>query len=261
MKLRLYQVDAFADRLFSGNPAAVCPLEEAWLPDGVMQQIAAENNLAETAFYMRSGSGYAIRWFTPACEVDLCGHATLATGYVVFAYDGWKGDAVEFASRSGILWVRRDADLLVLDFPVDTVHAAEPTELLVESIGREPAECHKGKTDYLLVYSSEEEVRGLAPDFADLSMVPARGVIATAPGKDVDFVSRFFGPQVGVNEDPVTGSAHTTLTPYWSRRLGKTELTAKQLSRRGGWLRCRLAGDRVEIAGRAVPYLEGTITV
>jgi PhzF family phenazine biosynthesis protein len=261
MKLRLYQVDAFADRLFSGNPAAVCPLEETWLPDAVMQQIAAENNLAETAFYTRSGSGLAIRWFTPACEVDLCGHATLATGFVVFTYDRWKGDSVEFASKSGVLRVRRDAELLVLDFPGDTIHAVEAPGCLVESIGREPAECLKGKTDYLLVYASEDDVRALSPDFADLAMVPARGVIVTAPGKDVDFVSRFFGPQVGVNEDPVTGSAHTTLTPYWAKRLGKTDLAAKQLSKRGGSLRCRLAGDRVEIAGRAVPYLEGWITI
>lgn len=267
MKLRLYQVDAFTDRLFSGNPAAVCPLEEgaqagqAWLPDAVMQQIAAENNLAETAFYTRSGSGYAIRWFTPACEVDLCGHATLASGYVVFTYDGFKGDTVEFASKSGVLRVRRDGDLLVLDFPADTVRPSATTETLVEALGAEPAECHKGKTDYLLVYSSEEQVAALAPDFDDLAMVPARGIIVTAPGREVDFVSRFFGPQVGVNEDPVTGSAHTTLTPYWAHRLGKTELTARQLSKRGGALRCRLAGDRVEIAGRAVPYLEGTITI
>jgi PhzF family phenazine biosynthesis protein len=261
MRLRIYQVDAFADRLFSGNPAAVCPLEDAWLPDDVMQHIAAENNLAETAFYMRSGSGLAIRWFTPACEVDLCGHATLATGYVVFTHDGWKGDSVEFASKSGVLRVRRDGEMLVLDFPADSVHPAETTACLVESIGREPSECLKGKTDYLLVYPSAADVTALSPDFADLAMVPARGIIVTAPGTDVDFVSRFFGPQVGVNEDPVTGSAHTTLTPYWAKRLGKNELTARQLSKRGGSLRCRLAGDRVDIAGRAVPYLEGWITV
>jgi PhzF family phenazine biosynthesis protein len=267
MKLRLYQVDAFADRLFSGNPAAVCPLDEevtphgTWLPDAVMQQIAAENNLAETAFYTRSGSGYGIRWFTPACEVDLCGHATLATGFVVFTYDGYKGDTVEFSSRSGILRVRRDGDLLVLDFPVDAVQPAEAGQMLVEAIGREPAECWKGRTDYLLVYPREEDVASLSPDFGHLAAVPARGVIVTAPGRGSDFVSRFFGPQVGVNEDPVTGSAHTTLTAYWSKRLGRTEMSARQLSRRGGTLRCRLAGDRVEIAGRAVPYLEGTITI
>lgn len=267
MKLRLYQVDAFTDRLFSGNPAAVCPLDEAamagrtWLPDDVMQQIAAENNLAETAFYARSGSGFAIRWFTPACEVDLCGHATLASAYVVFTYDRHPGDALEFGSKSGVLRVRKDGALLVLDFPVDDVRPCATTEALFEAIGCEPAECHKGKTDYLLVYESEEQVRNLAPDFADLAMVPARGVIVTAPGKEVDFVSRFFAPQVGVAEDPVTGSAHTTLTPYWAKRLGKSELTARQLSKRGGALRCRLAGQRVEIAGQAVPYLEGTITI
>lgn len=267
MKLRLYQVDAFADRLFSGNPAAVCPLDsnvatgETWLPDAVMQQVAAENNLSETAFYVRQGSGYAIRWFTPACEVALCGHATLATGYVVFTYDGHREDAAEFASKSGVLRVRREGDLLVLDFPADRPHPAQPTEGLVEAIGCEPAECYKGRTDFLLVYEREEQVAGLAPDFSDLAMVPARGIIATAPGREVDFVSRFFAPQVGVNEDPVTGSAHTLLTPFWSERLGKTELTARQLSKRGGSLRCRLVGGRVDIAGHAVPYLEGTITI
>jgi PhzF family phenazine biosynthesis protein len=268
MKLRLYQVDAFAERLFSGNPAAVCPLEDhaagpaaPWLPDAVLQQIAAENNLAETAFYVRRGHRYAIRWFTPACEVDLCGHATLATGFVVFTYDGFTGDAAEFESKSGVLRVRRDGEFFVLDFPTDTLQPAPTTEALVESLGIEPAECYKGKSDYLVVCRDEDEVLGLTPDFADLAMVPARGVIVTAPGKQVDFVSRFFGPQVGINEDPVTGSAHTTLTPYWAKRLGKTELTARQLSKRGGSLRCKLAGDRVEIAGRAVPYLEGTITL
>jgi PhzF family phenazine biosynthesis protein len=267
MKLRLYQVDAFADRLFAGNPAAVCPLDEQlprgqqWLPDAVMQQIAAENNLSETAFYARDGSGYAIRWFTPACEVNLCGHATLGTAYVVFTYDRFAGDTIEFSSKSGRLRVRRDGELLVLDFPADRPRPAEPVEGLVEAIGAEPRECYKGKTDYLLVYEHEDQVARLAPDFADLAMVPARGIIPTAPGKDVDFVSRFFGPQVGVNEDPVTGSAHTLLTPYWTERLGKAELSARQLSKRGGSLRCRLVGDRAEIAGRVVPYLEGEITV
>lgn len=267
MKLRLYQVDAFADRLFSGNPAAVCPLDEygqggqAWLPDAVMQQIAAENNLAETAFYVRKGGSHAIRWFTPACEVDLCGHATLASGFVVFTYDHFAGDTVEFGSKSGPLRVRRDGELLVLDFPADTVRAAMPTEGLIEALGCEPVECLKGKTDYMLVYEDEEQVAKLAPDFGDLAMVPARGIIVTARGRSVDFVSRFFGPQVGVNEDPVTGSAHTTLTPYWAKRLGKNQLTARQMSKRGGSLQCRLNGDRVEIAGRAVPYLEGTISV
>jgi PhzF family phenazine biosynthesis protein len=260
MELRLFQVDAFADRLFGGNPAAVCPLD-AWLPDEVMQQIAAENNLAETAFYVKAPGGFHIRWFTPTVEVDLCGHATLASAYVAFHCDGWPGDVVEFASKSGPLEVRREGDLLVLDFPADLVEPVDVPQLLIDALGREPIETYKGKTDYLVVYGAEEHVAALAPDLVDLAMVPARGIIVTAPGRQVDFVSRFFAPQVGVPEDPVTGSAHTTLTPYWSARLGKVELTAMQLSKRQGRLRCRMAGSRVEIAGKAVPYLQGTITV
>jgi PhzF family phenazine biosynthesis protein len=260
MDLRIYQIDAFADRLFGGNPAAVCPLD-AWLPDEVMQQIAAENNLAETAFYVRSNGGFHIRWFTPTVEVDLCGHATLASAHVAFAYDRHEGDVVEFASKSGPLKVRREGELLVLDFPADRVEPVAVPQMLIEALGREPIESYKGKTDYMLVYGVEEHVAGLTPDLVDLAMVPARGIIVTAPGRHVDFVSRFFAPQVGVPEDPVTGSAHTTLTPYWAARLGKAELSAAQLSKRRGTLRCRLAGDRVEIAGRAVPYLAGTITV
>jgi PhzF family phenazine biosynthesis protein len=260
MELRIYQVDAFADRLFGGNPAAVCPLE-AWLPDAVMQQIAAENNLAETAFYVRSNGGFHIRWFTPTVEVELCGHATLASAHVVFVQDGYKGAIVEFASKSGPLKVTREGELLVLDFPADRVEPVAVPPLLIDALGREPVETHKGRTDYLVVYGAEEHVATLAPDLGHLAMVPARGIIVTAPGREVDFVSRFFAPQVGVPEDPVTGSAHTTLTPYWSARLGKPVLSAVQLSKRRGRLRCRLAGDRVEIAGRAVPYLAGTITI
>ena len=260
MELRLYQVDAFADRLFGGNPAAVCPLD-AWLPDETMQKIAAENNLAETAFYVREAGGLRIRWFTPTVEVDLCGHATLASAYVVFTHDHHAGDVVEFSSKSGPLKVTREGDLLVLDFPADPVEPVSVPQMLIEALGREPIETYKGKTDYLVVYGVEEHVAALAPDLCDLAMVPARGIIVTAPGREVDFVSRFFAPQVGVPEDPVTGSAHTTLTPYWSARLGKPVLTAMQLSKRQGRLRCRLAGNRVEIAGRAVPYLAGTITI
>jgi PhzF family phenazine biosynthesis protein len=260
MELRLYQVDAFADRLFSGNPAAVCPLE-AWLPDETMQGIAAENNLAETAFYVRDEAGLHIRWFTPTVEVDLCGHATLATAYVVFTHDRPSGDVIEFSSKSGPLKVKREGELLVLDFPADRVEPVEVTPMLIEALGREPIEAYKGKTDYLVVYGVQEHVASLAPDLCDLAMVPVRGIIVTAPGRDVDFVSRFFAPQVGVPEDPVTGSAHTTLTPYWAARLGKADLTAMQLSKRQGRLRCRLAGSRVEIAGRAVPYMAGTITI
>ncbi|HEY3383688.1 MAG TPA: PhzF family phenazine biosynthesis protein [Vicinamibacterales bacterium] len=260
MELRMYQIDAFADRLFSGNPAAVCPLE-SWLPDEVMQQIAAENNLAETAFYIRHDGGFDLRWFTPAVEVDLCGHATLAAAHVVFTHDCFPHDTIQFTSKSGILRVRRDGDRLVLDFPVDTVEPVTVPQILIDALGREPIESYRGKTDYMLVYGVEEHVAGLTPDLVDLATVPARGIIVTAPGRQVDFVSRFFAPQVGVPEDPVTGSAHTTLTPYWAARLGKNELTARQLSKRQGSLRCTLVGNRVDIAGRAVPYLEGTITI
>jgi len=260
MNLPLYQVDAFADRLFAGNPAAVVPLD-SWLPAEAMQEIAFENNLSETAFYVRGPEGFAIRWFTPAVEVDLCGHATLGSGFVAFHRGDAAGDVVEFASRSGPLRVRREGDLLVLDFPVHVPERAEVPEGLVEAMGGPPREVWKADNDYLLVYEAEADVRGLEPDFARLGTVEARGVIATAPGTDADFVSRFFAPKVGVPEDPVTGSAHTRLAPYWSKRLGRLELTARQVSKRGGSLRCRLRGDRVDIAGRAVLYLTGTINV
>lgn len=260
MQLPIYQVDAFTNELFAGNPAAVVPLE-SWLPPEVMQTIALENNLSETAFYAPAPHGFGIRWFTPAVEVDLCGHATLASGFVAFHRGDAPGDVVEFSSRSGPLRVRREGAFLVLDFPAHVPHAAPVPDGLVDAMGRAPEEIWRAGDDYLLVYSGEADVRGLAPDFARLGQVEARGVIATAPGSDVDFVSRFFGPRVGVPEDPVTGSAHTRLTPYWSTRLGRAELTARQVSKRGGSLRCRMAGDRVEIAGQAVLYLTGTITI
>lgn len=260
MEIRLYQIDAFADRLFSGNPAAVCPLE-AWLPDEVMQKIAAENNLSETAFYVRTDGGFHIRWFTPAVEVALCGHATLATAFVIFTHDRYPGDTIELASKSGPLKVRREGDLLVLDFPAGRPEPASAPPGLVEALGGKPVATLKGKTDYLVVYETEEAVATLAPDIPALGRVEARGIVVTAPGRQVDFVSRFFAPRVGVAEDPVTGSSHTMLTPYWSARLGKPVLTAMQLSKRQGRLRCCLAGDRVEIAGKAVPYLAGTMTI
>jgi PhzF family phenazine biosynthesis protein len=259
MQLPIYQVDAFADRLFAGNPAAVVPLE-SWLPDAAMQEIAAENNLSETAFYVPMAEGFAIRWFTPAVEVDLCGHATLGSAFVAFHRGDETGEEIRFASRSGPLVVRREGPLLVLDFPADVPQPAEAPPDLVAGIGQTPQEVWKGR-DYLLVFEDESVIRAVRPDFARLVTAPARAIIVTAPGIDVDFVSRFFAPKVGVPEDPVTGSAHTTLTPYWARRLGKTEMTALQLSKRGGRLRCRLAGDRVHIGGRAVLYLSGTITV
>jgi PhzF family phenazine biosynthesis protein len=260
MKLTYYQIDAFTDRLFGGNPAGVCPLRE-WLSAETMQKIALENNQAETAFYVGDAGRYAIRWFTPAVEVDLCGHATLAAAFSIFDLGGFPGPRIEFDSRSGGLAVRRDRERLTLDFPADKIVSVTAPELLVRGLGVAPVEAYQGKTDYLLVFATPEEVARMKPDFGLVAGVPARGVIVTAPGRETDFVSRFFGPQVGINEDPVTGSAHTTLTPYWAAKLGKKDLTAAQLSRRGGRLWCRLAGDRVEISGQACLYLRGQIEI
>jgi PhzF family phenazine biosynthesis protein len=258
--IKIYQVDAFTNTLFRGNPAAICPLE-VWLPDPVMQAIAAENNLAETGFYVKKGEDFAIRWFTPETEVDLCGHATLAAAYVVFSCGMCKRDEIRFDSRSGALAVRKKGEFLELDFPADVISPAPLPGEILAGLGVNPAETYRGKSDYMLVYSSRNAVAGIIPDFLTLSRVQCRGIIVTAPGDTVDFVSRFFAPQSGIPEDPVTGSAHTTLTPYWSRRLGKATLTAEQISKRGGSLHCTLVADRVLIAGQAVPYLVGTIEV
>ncbi|AEI47097.1 PhzF family phenazine biosynthesis protein [Runella slithyformis] len=262
MQLPIYQLDAFTDHLFGGNPAAVVPLT-SWLPDETLQAIAAENNLAETAFYIPTDSGFHIRWFTPAIEVDLCGHATLATAYVLFFVENYVGEQLSFDSRSGILNVRKEADWLILDFPVDTLHKqllAPPA--LLEAFGDvTPVEIFRGKTDFMAVLENEEQVRSLQPDVIVLSTLPVRGVIVTAKGEEVDFVSRFFAPQSGIAEDPVTGSAHTTLTPYWAEKLGKTELNALQVSKRGGVLKTKLLNDRVEIAGQVRLYLRGTIEI
>lgn len=261
MKIPIYQVDAFTNQRFKGNPAAVCPLD-SWLPDAVMQNIAQENNLAETAFIVSNWNEIEIRWFTPTVEVDLCGHATLASAYVLFHELGYAKDQINFLSpRSGSLTVSKNGSILSLNFPVDTL-----TELPVQAehgigLSRAPRKVFKGKTDYLFVYDTETEILVLQPDFEALKALDVRGIIVTAPGQITDFVSRFFGPACGVNEDPVTGSAHTTLTPYWAGVLGKNELTARQVSQRTGDLTCKLLGDRVEIAGEAVLYLRGEIEV
>ncbi|AKD01883.1 PhzF family phenazine biosynthesis protein [Pontibacter korlensis] len=260
-KIKLYQVDAFTDRVFGGNPAAVCVLD-AWLENETMQQIAAENNLAETAFVVPKGQDYEITWFTPTVEVDLCGHATLAAAHVLFQHTGYASQAIKFHSRrSGLLTVVKNNDALTLDFPVDTLKPAETPEAFVTALGKAPQETYKGKTDYLLIYSSQADVENFNPDIALINTVSARGVIVSAPGDQVDFVSRFFCPQVGISEDPVTGSAHTTLIPYWSERLGKKMMQARQLSKRQGELVCELLGERVKITGKAVTYLQGEIEV
>lgn len=261
MKYKLYQVDAFTNKLFGGNPAAVCPLNE-WLSDDVLQKIAMENNLAETAFYVAKGDVYEIRWFTPKVEVDLCGHATLAAAYVLFHIEGHAGDVISFYSpRSGKLGVSRDADWLTLDFPVDVFHSIPITGEIIGCFSKQPMEAYKGKTDYMLVYEKESDIRDAQPQLDAIAMLNARGIIITAKGAEVDFVSRFFAPQSGIIEDPVTGSAHTALTPYWSQRLNKTELNAMQLSERGGYLKCKFLGSRVAISGQAKLYMVGKIYI
>jgi PhzF family phenazine biosynthesis protein len=262
MRLPLYQIDAFADRLFSGNPAAVVPLEE-WLPDATMQAIAAENNLAETAFFVREGADFALRWFTPAVEVELCGHATLASAYVIFHSLEPARQSVRFRTmKSGVLGVTREGESLALDFPALPAASCPLPPELAPALGAAPAELYRRDGRYLAVFARAEQVAALAPDFAALARQGHGDLIASAPGKDgVDFVSRFFAPAHGIDEDPVTGSAHCVLTPYWAQRLGKQQLRARQISRRGGTLSCTLRGERVAIAGRCVPYLEGWITV
>jgi len=262
MPQKIFQIDAFTDRLYSGNPAAVCILEN-WIEDSIMQKIAMENNLAETAFAVKEGSQYIIRWFTPELEVDLCGHATLATAFVLFNNYNLNDSYIEFFSpRSGKLLVEKgENELLILDFPTDEIKSIKPIKALIEAIGKTPVYTLKGKTDYLLIYNSQKDIEQLNPNFFLLNQLDARGVIVSAPGESVDFVSRFFAPQCGVNEDPVTGSAHTSLIPYWSKVLGKSELAAKQLSKRGGDIYCEFLDKRVKIAGRAVPYLKGEIII
>ncbi len=259
MQIPLYQIDAFAARPFEGNPAAVCPLEK-WLPDKVMQAIAAENNLSETAFFVPTDDGFHIRWFTPASEVDLCGHATLASAYVLFSRLGYDRDEIAFTSRSGMLRVRRDGARLVMDFPTQPASPCDTPQSIVEAFGRQPRECLKSE-DYLVVFEDEAHVRAVEPDFAALMRLGLRGVIITAPSSRYDFVARFFAPKLAVPEDPVTGSAYTQLAPYWAGRLGKKKFSARQLSQRGGDVACELAGDRVHIAGSAAAYLQGRIEI
>ncbi|MEO0793707.1 MAG: PhzF family phenazine biosynthesis protein [Verrucomicrobiota bacterium] len=259
MKIPLYQIDAFTDRPFKGNPAAVCPLEE-WLPEEMLQAIAEENNLAETAFYVLEEAGYRIRWFTPVKEVDLCGHATLAAARVLLDHGCSDKSAVEFQSNSGPLRVLREQERLTLDFPSVPASPCEVPVALEDGLGVSPEACLSA-ADYLVVLSSAEAVAGLDPDFRRLKDLDLRGVIVTGPGESEDFVSRFFAPNFGIDEDPVTGSAHCTLAPYWADRLGKKDLSAKQISKRTGNLWCRVAGDRVFISGHTAAYLQGMIQI
>lgn len=258
MKITYFEVDAFASKPFQGNPAGVCPLEK-WLDEATMQNIAGENNLSETAFFVPRDDDFDLRWFTPEVEIDLCGHATLASAFILFSELDRKGPAVRFHTKSGVLTVTRDKDLLTLDFPSRPPAPATIPEALIRALGKKPVEIMKAR-DYFVLYANAEDVRSLKPDFALLGTLDEK-VIVTAPGTDCDFVSRFFAPTAGVPEDPVTGSAHCTLIPYWAKRLGKTKLFARQISKRGGELFCELTSDRVLIGGKAVLYSRGQIEI
>ncbi|MEM9051737.1 MAG: PhzF family phenazine biosynthesis protein [Bacteroidota bacterium] len=261
MIIPIYQIDTFSNKIFGGNPAAVCPLKE-WLDDDILQCIALENNLSETAFYVKKGDQYELRWFTPKVEVDLCGHATLASAYVLFSLENHQSDKIEFHSpRSGDLTVTKEGNLLTLNFPRDEVSEIEMTPELLACFESKPRAALKGKTDFMLVFENEDQIKNLNPSFESIAKLNCRGLIATARGNHVDFVSKFFAPQCGINEDPVTGSAHTTLTPYWSKVLGKEDLIAVQLSERRGDLKCKYLGDRVEIGGEARLYMTGSIEI
>jgi predicted PhzF superfamily epimerase YddE/YHI9 len=261
MKMKFYQVDAFALKVFEGNPAAVCLLDQ-WIDEAVMQQIAEENNLSETAFVVSVAGDFEIRWFTPVAEVDLCGHATLAAAHVLFTEGIIHADRVEFHSlRSGTLPVERRGRELILDFPLDTLEEVTVPREILDAIKRPPLKTLRGRSDYLFIYASQSEIEQLNPDFESLKKLGGRGIIVTSLGNRVHFVSRFFAPGVGINEDPVTGSAHTTLAAYWSRVLDKKKLRAKQLSKRRGEVSCEVTGDRVRISGNAVTYLKGEIEV
>ncbi len=258
MKIPFFEVAAFTKTLFAGNPAAVCLLENEWLPNETMQRIASENNLAETAFLIEREGFFDLRWMTPAIEVDLCGHATLASAHVLFTHRARREPELRFQSRSGELRVARACDRLVLDFPAQPLEKSGALEEVATALRAKPVALLKGR-DYLAVFASEEEVAALQPDFVKVAKLDAQGVIATAPGGDCDFVSRYFVPSAGILEDPVTGSTHCALTPYWSQRLGKRELRARQISARGGELFCEDRGDRVGIGGYAITYVEGQL--
>lgn len=259
MTLDIYQVDAFTDTLFSGNPAAICPLED-WIPDEKMQQIAMENNLSETAFFVKDKSGYRLRWFTPTDEVDLCGHATLASAHVLFEHLGYTGEKITFQTNSGDLHVHQKDGQLVMDFPATKRKKVIAPANLLKALNVSPLEVFKAD-DYMVVVEKQQQVENLDPNIPLLGTLKTRGVIVTARGEEIDFVSRFFAPSVGVDEDPVTGSAHTMLAPFWAKKLGKKVLRAQQISRRGGVVGCEVVGDRVKLKGNAITFLQGTISL
>ena len=259
MTLKLYQIDAFAKKIFEGNPAAVCPLD-SWLDDELMQKIAMENNLSETAFFVKEGDKFYIRWFSPTREVDMCGHATLATAYVLFEILNFQDEKIVFSSKSGELHVKKDAGMFVMDFPAQELVRCSATQDLLEAFEVEPKGCYKSM-DYILVFENEEDIFNAKPNMQKLKNIDARAVIITSKSKEYDFVCRVFAPKYGIDEDPVTGSAFTQLVVYWSKVLNKKEFRAKQVSFRGGEVFCKLKDERVEIAGYGVKYLEGSIEI
>ncbi len=259
MEISLYQIDAFASKLFEGNPAAVCPLDE-WLPDEIMQSMAQENNLSETAFFVPKDNGFHIRWFTPTSEVDLCGHATLASAYVLFNLLGYEKDKIEFDSRSGMLAVAKNNEWLIMDFPAQPPVSCDIPKEIIKAFDTVPIECLKSE-DYIVVFKRETDIKLAQPDFEQLKKLDLRGVIITAKSSRYDFIARFFAPKFGVPEDPVTGSAYTQLAPYWASRIGPKRFNVKQVSSRGGELSCEMVDDRVFISGKAIKYLEGKIKI
>jgi PhzF family phenazine biosynthesis protein len=256
-RIPIYQIDAFSSKVFSGNPAAVCPLD-FWLEDSILQAIAQENNLSETAFFVPEGNNYRIRWFTPLAEVDLCGHATLASAFVIFSHIDTSTKRINFESKSGKLSVAREDEMLSMDFPSQPPRKCNPPQELLAALGENPLEV-LGSEDYFVVFSAESDLVSLNPNMEALKKIDRRGVIVTAKGVEVDFVSRYFAPKLGVDEDPVTGSTHCALTPYWAQKLNKRELHAIQTSERSGEIFCKDQGNRVIISGRAVQFMEGSI--
>jgi PhzF family phenazine biosynthesis protein len=259
VQLKIYQIDAFATKTFEGNPAMVCPLE-AWISNELMQKIANENNLSETAFFVKENEGYHLRWFTPKAEVDMCGHATLASAYVLFECIEYDEEEIRFFTKSGILSVRKEANRYVMDFPIQAIEPCDIWESIEKAFGVKPIATF-ASMDYIVVFENEEDVFHAKPNLALLKELDLRGVCISAKSKKYDFVTRFFAPKIGVDEDPVTGSAFTQLVSYWADVLGKEELHVKQVSPRGGEVHCVIKGDRIEVSGGGVLYLDGVIEV
>jgi len=259
MKQKIYQIDAFASKVFEGNPAMVCPLE-SWLSDETMQQIAQENNLSETAFFVRDGEVYHLRWFTPEAEVDMCGHATLASAYVLFECMGYNKETIRFLTKSGELAVCKEGSSYVMDFPIQKIEPCDISKQIEKAFGIKPIATF-ASMDYIVVFENEDDVRNAKPNLSLLKELDLRGVCITAKSKKYDFVTRFFAPKIGIEEDPVTGSAFTQLVSYWANELNKESFYAKQVSSRGGEVYCKVKDNRVAISGKAVNYLDGWIDV